>query len=308
MRDRLAAPGRLYFFGRNIDLESPLSEVGSFARKERIERNVGRRQGFPKSLQLLFGGHAEQFEQIAYTALDGADVKARGIVEQFLDVHVGATHREAFRDVSHAAAVFWPAQSVDDSSFEVADFNRFRFCDPVFHRAKEMRAFQQNKAEFGSMQRLVRYALGTGNEDGKLRLSHHAMEFHGGCMREIVGSGANQIARDQIGISGILDRGPELRGNDGEETAFQPGHETPLGSFMKKAARERRFQARDSRSVSARKCRLATIVQSHQELGHLTPGRSQIRVILYAQWIAYKAKNDACSISNVILYVKKIAQ
>jgi hypothetical protein len=53
---------------------------------------------------------------------------------------------------------------------------------------------------------------------------------------------------------------------------------------------------------------LATIVQSHQELGHLTPGRSQIRIILYAQWIAYKAKNDACSISNVILYVKKIAQ
>jgi hypothetical protein len=93
-------------------------------------------------LQLLFGRQAEQFEQIADTALDGTDVEARGIVEQFLDVHVGATHPEAFRDISHAAAVFWLAQSVDDCPFEVADFDRFLFCYPVLRRAEEMRTFQ----------------------------------------------------------------------------------------------------------------------------------------------------------------------
>ena len=126
------------------------------------------------------------------------------------------------------------------------------------------------------MEHLVGDALGARNEDGELRLSHHAMEFHRGCMREIVGGEASLIACDQIGISGIFDRTPELRGNDGEETAFQPRYEAPLGSFMKQAARERRFQARDSGGVSASEHRLAGIVESHQKLGRLAPGRSQV--------------------------------
>ena len=156
-----------------------------------------------------------------------------------------------------------------------------------------MRGFQENKAELGAMQRLVGDAFGTGNEDDELWLRYHAMELHGGSVRDIVRSRPSQIACDQIGISGILNRGPELGGHDNKETAFQPGHEAPLGGLMKQAAGECRLQSGDPDGVGVGKRCLPRIVEGHQELGHLGAGRSQIRVILYAQWIAYRANTDA---------------
>jgi len=304
LRNQSSAPGRLQFLRRDVDLQPPLGDVRPFPRKQRIERNVGRCQGFPKNSQLLFGRKAEQIEQIAQTALYGTNVQARGVFKEFLDIHIGAAHPEALSDLSYASTVFGLAESIDDGAFEIADFDCFLFRHPVFHRAKEMQGLQENKAELSSMQCLFRYAFGTGNEYDKLRLRHHAMEFHGGGMREIVGSGAGQIACDQVRISRILDRGSKLGGNDDKQPAFQPRYEASLGGLMEQTAGKWGLQSGDSDGVSIGKRRLPRFVESHQKLGHLTAYSSQVRVIVCAQWIACEAKNDALSISVVILYVK----
>jgi hypothetical protein len=54
-------------------------------------------------------------------------------------------HPETFGDVGYAAAVFGVSQSVENSSFEVTDFDRFLFGDPVFGVPEKVPGLQKKK-------------------------------------------------------------------------------------------------------------------------------------------------------------------
>jgi hypothetical protein len=72
----LGAPHGQQFFGRNIQLEAPLGYVGSFARKGWVEGMVGSGKGVLERLRFRGCGDAEEFEQIAQSTADQADVQS----------------------------------------------------------------------------------------------------------------------------------------------------------------------------------------------------------------------------------------
>jgi hypothetical protein len=57
-----------------------------------------------------------------------------------LQTQIGSAYPEPLCYFSDASTVFRLAQSVDDGSFEIADFNRLLFRHPVLHSAKKVTA------------------------------------------------------------------------------------------------------------------------------------------------------------------------
>lgn len=88
-------------------------------------------------------------------------MKAFRVVEQFCDGNVGMAHPETFGDLGYAAAVLGVAQSVENSSFEVTDFDRFPFGDPVFGVPEKVLGLQKKKTELGAVQGLPGNSLGS---------------------------------------------------------------------------------------------------------------------------------------------------
>jgi hypothetical protein len=70
----LRAPNGRQFFARDIELKAPLGDVGSFARKGWVEGHVRGRERVLEKLKFCGCGDTEEFEQIAQSTADGADV------------------------------------------------------------------------------------------------------------------------------------------------------------------------------------------------------------------------------------------
>jgi hypothetical protein len=103
-----------------------------------IERDVGSRQRGPKGLQFGLVSDCEKLEQIAQAAIHGTDAKPKSVVEEFGDTHVGMAHPQTLSNIGYAAAILGMAQAVEDGTFEVADVDRFLFCDPLFGGAENI--------------------------------------------------------------------------------------------------------------------------------------------------------------------------
>src|SRR5258705_12645621 len=112
--------------------------MGPFTRQDGVEWNVSSRQGLPKRIQFRFCTHTQQFEQIAESPGHRARLEACGVLDEFLRAQIGTAHPESLGNFGDPSTVFRLPQSVEDSAFEIAYFNRLFFRDPMLHGAKEV--------------------------------------------------------------------------------------------------------------------------------------------------------------------------
>jgi hypothetical protein len=183
----LGAPHGQQFFGRNIQLEASLGYVGSFARKGWVEGMVGSGKGVLERLQFRGCGDAEEFEQIAQSTADQADVQSSRVVEEFAHVDIRMAHPESLCDFGDASAAFRVPQAIDDGPFEIADFGVLLFRDPMLGGAKDVFGLEGQKTKLSSAEGLAQESLGARDEYRELRLRDHTVNFHRGCVGQEVG-------------------------------------------------------------------------------------------------------------------------
>src|SRR5437016_4111928 len=175
-------------FGRDVDVKAPARHVMAVSRQGGIERKIGWSERLAQSGQVLFRSNPIQFEQVAEAARDCSDAQAQGVIHKLRRLHVQVSHPQTFAYLRHSSAILRLPKSVNNGALQVADIYRLLFGDPMFSQTKKILLLDQNESKLSAVQSAVWDTSGARSKNDELRLSDHAMNFHGRSVGDKAGS------------------------------------------------------------------------------------------------------------------------
>ena len=101
---------------------------------------------------------------------------------------------------------------------------------------------------------------------GKVRLRHHAVQFKRGAVRQEIGRGTGEFARNQVRAVDVLGGPAEFERHEVEQTRLETRHQAALLGFVHEIAGRRSRQAGDRARIRQSERRAAQFIQIRNEL------------------------------------------
>ena len=162
-------------------------------------------------------------------------------------------------------------ESVDNRPLQVAHAHFLLLGRPVVSEPEEVLVPAANEPEFHALRGQGSPGLQGADYDYQLGLGRHAVDLHGGGVREVVVLPVHDLPGDDERVSQVVPLPSQLEGDQDVETGLEPGRHTPIHELAGEAPRGGFGETRDVPDILEAENSTAPFVERRQQLRRLGP-------------------------------------